>query len=194
MNVELPGATAMVVETDNDVETSPLVIVSGLVPKIAVAPDGRPLALSVSVQVVLFPFFVIARVPKTAVSPGATETLVGDPTVTVPGCEARTVPIPATIATRRAAASVAATRRTTRDEELGDDIRNQTSMGTLNRGAHPGRRSVGPPRPSHVTGAWRAHPMWLTRPNERAITPPAKAVGAASRRSAETLARHGLLS
>jgi hypothetical protein len=115
-NVELPGTTAIVVVTDRDVETAAFVIVSGFAPKTAVAPEGSPLALSVSVQGLLFPSCAIERLPKTAVSPGATDTLVGDPTVTVPGCAAMAVPIPTSIATRRAEATTAANRWATGGE------------------------------------------------------------------------------
>ena len=117
VNDELPGDTASVVVTDRDVETATLVIVSGFVPKTAVAPEGSPLALSVSVHGLLFPFWEIDTVPKTAVSPGATDTLVGDATVTVPGCAAMTVP-PASIATRRPDATIATSRRLTSGEPL----------------------------------------------------------------------------
>ena len=123
--------TAPVVVTDRVDETSAVVIVNGFVPKTAAAPDGSPIALSVSVQELLLPVFEIDTFPKTAVSPGATDTLVGDATVTVPGCAAMTVP--ASSATRRADASVATSRRETSGEELRDDIRNQTSMGTITR-------------------------------------------------------------
>ena len=125
--------TAPVVVTDSDDETAVVVMVSGLVPKTAVAPEGSPIALSVSVQALLFPLCEIDTVPKTAVSPGATDTLVGDATVTVPGCAAMTVPIPASIPTRRTEASVVTSRRGTSGEGLRDDIRNQTSMGTITR-------------------------------------------------------------
>ena len=110
VNVELPGTTTIVVVTDTDVETATFVMVSGFVPNTAVAPEGSPLALSVSVQGLLFPSWAIERFPKTAVSPGATETLVGAATVTVPGWAAMTVPIPASIATRTADASVTSRR------------------------------------------------------------------------------------
>jgi hypothetical protein len=106
--------------TDTDVETAAFVMVSGFAPKTAVAPDGSPLALSVSVQGLLFPSCAIDTFPKTAVSPGATDTLVGDATVTVPGCAAMTVPIPASIATRRAEPTMAANRRATRGEGVRD--------------------------------------------------------------------------
>jgi hypothetical protein len=77
--------TATVVVTDKVDETSVVVIVNGFVPKTAAAPDGSPIALSVSVQALLLPVFEIVTFPKTAVAPGATETLVGDATVTEPG-------------------------------------------------------------------------------------------------------------
>jgi hypothetical protein len=117
--------------TDREVDTAALVMIRGFDPKTAVAPEGSPLALSVRVQGSLFPFCEIETFPKTAVSPGATDTLVGDATVTVPGCAAMTVP--ASSATRRAEAIVATSRRETSGEELRGDIRNQTSMGTITR-------------------------------------------------------------
>ena len=59
MNVELPGSTTIVVVTDTNVETATFVMVSGFVPNTAVAPEGSPLALSVSVQGLLFPSWAI---------------------------------------------------------------------------------------------------------------------------------------
>jgi hypothetical protein len=121
------------VVTDRDVDTATVVMISGFEPKTTVAPDGRALAPRVSVQVLLFPLCETETFPKTAVPPGATDTLVGGATVTEPGCAAMTVPIPASIATRAADATVAASRRASSGERLRDDITNQSSR----------RRSVG---------------------------------------------------
>jgi hypothetical protein len=55
--------TAPVVVTDSDDETAAVVIVSGFVPKTAFAPEGSPIALSVSVQALLFPLCEIDTAP-----------------------------------------------------------------------------------------------------------------------------------
>jgi hypothetical protein len=47
--------TATVVSTEKVDETSVVVMTNGFVPKTAVAPAGSPTALSVSVQLLLFP-------------------------------------------------------------------------------------------------------------------------------------------
>jgi hypothetical protein len=125
VNGWLPMGVAPVVVTDRVVDTFAVVMVSGFAPKTAAAPAGSPLALRVRVHALSFPFFSIDRFPKTAVAPGATDTLVGAATETAPGWAAMTVPIPASIATRAAEATVAASRRTTSGEGLRDDIRNR---------------------------------------------------------------------
>jgi len=53
----------VIVVTDSDDETAAVVIVSGFVPKTAVAPAGSPIALSVSVQELLFPLCEIDTAP-----------------------------------------------------------------------------------------------------------------------------------
>ena len=117
--------------TDKEVETVTVVMMSGFAPKTAAAPDGRPLALRVSVQVLLFPLCEIEISPKMAVSPGATDAVVGGATPTVPGWAAMTVPIPASMAARRTEPTVAASRRANSGEWLRDDIGNRTSIGTV---------------------------------------------------------------
>ena len=78
----VPGAVAAVVATLKD-EVNVVFVVTGLFPKAAVAPGGRPTAASVTVQLELLPFIVTVTVPKMAVPPATTVTLVGEATVGV---------------------------------------------------------------------------------------------------------------
>jgi hypothetical protein len=78
----VPGAVAAVVATLKD-EVNVVFVVTGLFPKAAVAPGGRPTAASVTVQLELLPFIVTVTVPKLAVPPATTVTLVGEATVGV---------------------------------------------------------------------------------------------------------------
>jgi hypothetical protein len=56
------------------------IVTTGLVPKIADAPAGRPTALSVVSHGRVFPVDVTVRRPKEAIAPGATDTSVGTAT------------------------------------------------------------------------------------------------------------------
>jgi hypothetical protein len=69
--VYCPGVVALVVETLS-VDVKDALPVTGLVPKVAVAPDGRPVspdavaAASVTVQFVVLPPIVTLTVPNVA--------------------------------------------------------------------------------------------------------------------------------
>jgi hypothetical protein len=80
VNEYVPGAVAAVVAILND-EVNVAFVVTGLFPKAAVAPGGRPAVFSVTVQLALLPFIVTVTVPKLAVPPAATVTLVGEATI-----------------------------------------------------------------------------------------------------------------
>ena len=82
----VPGAVAAVVATLKD-EVNVVFVVTGLFPKAAVAPGGRPAVPRVTVQLAALPFIVTITVPKLAVPPAVTVTLVGGATVGVWGWE-----------------------------------------------------------------------------------------------------------